>query len=189
MIPERRKIVSSALNAVLKRPASIPEKLISMTQHGPAYVAQELAAITGAMPKHLGVTVNELEEVFRTTHFDSCLKRELQIPSVVPTGTFYHHYKHNPSKGVRHYAYELIGVGVHTEDDCRPEDANMVVYRPLYVEAAVFKAGRFFDLRPLEMWMGNVNVGDESIPRFQQVLDPTAIAELALAREEMYGEE
>jgi hypothetical protein len=29
----------------------------------------------------------------------------------------------------------IYGVGHHTEDDCRPEDAFMQVYRPLYEEA------------------------------------------------------
>jgi hypothetical protein len=110
----------------------------------------------------------------------------LPIPKRVPEKGFYHHYKHDPSKGNRDYAYEMVAVGVHTEDDCRPEDVHMVIYRPLY-EAPVFKAGKMYDLRPIEMWMGDVEKDGKVFPRFKKVTDPAAIAELERARAEMYG--
>ncbi|HLP44246.1 MAG TPA: DUF1653 domain-containing protein [Candidatus Nanoarchaeia archaeon] len=112
----------------------------------------------------------------------------MKIPTNVPALGFYYHYKHDPIKGIQDYAYEVIGVGVHTEDDCRPEDANMVIYRPLY-EASVFKAGKLFDLRPLDMWMGEVEKNGKVFKRFSQVTDPKIISELQKIKENMYGRE
>ena len=104
----------------------------------------------------------------------------------VPENGFYYHYKHDPAGPVNNYAYEVVGVGHHTEDDCRPEDQHMVVYRPLY-EAFVYKAGKLFDLRPLEMWMGTIEREGKTIPRFTKITDPERIRELAAIREAMYG--
>lgn len=104
----------------------------------------------------------------------------------VPENGFYYHYKHDPAGSVNNYAYEVIGVGHHTEDDCRPEDQYMVVYRPLY-EAFVYKAGKLFDLRPLEMWMGTVEKEGETISRFTRITDPERIRELTAIRQAMYG--
>ncbi len=56
----------------------------------------------------------------------------------MPERGFYYHYKHDPDGEVNNYAYEVVGVGCHTEDDCRPIDINMVVYRPLYESAKVY---------------------------------------------------
>jgi hypothetical protein len=111
----------------------------------------------------------------------------MKIPTKVPKKGFYYHYKHVDGKPVNDYAYEVIGVGVHSEDDCRPEDANMVVYRPLY-EAAVFKAGKLFDLRPLEMWMGNVEKYGKTFPRFQKITDAKVLAELEAIKSQMYND-
>jgi hypothetical protein len=48
----------------------------------------------------------------------------MKIPTKdqVPETGFHYHYKHDPAKGVRDYAYEVCAVGFHTEDDCRTED-------------------------------------------------------------------
>lgn len=110
----------------------------------------------------------------------------MKIPTKVPEKGFYYHYKHDPNGAVNNYAYEVIGVGVHTEDDCRPEDANMVVYQPLY-EASVYKAGKLFDLRPLEMWMEDVTKDGRTFPRFQKITDPGVVAELEAIKRQMYG--
>lgn len=109
----------------------------------------------------------------------------MKIPAKVPEKGFYYHYKHDPNGAVNNYTYEVVGVGVHTEEDCRPEDANMVVYRPLY-EAAVYKAGKLFDLRPLEMWVGSVTKDGKTFPRFQKITDPKVIAELEVIKTKMY---
>lgn len=110
----------------------------------------------------------------------------LKIPDKVPEKGFYHHYKHDPAGSVNNYAYEVMGVGHHTEDDCRPEDANLVVYRPLY-ESSVYKAGKLFDIRPLEMFMESVTKDGKTFPRFQKITEPDVIAELTKIRDEMYG--
>ena len=109
----------------------------------------------------------------------------MKIPTKVPEPGFYYHYKHT-SKSVNDYAYEVIGVGVHSEDDCRPEDANMVVYRPLYKTAPVYSLGKHWDVRPLPMFMENVTKEGKTFPRFKKITDPHIIAELEKIRDEMY---
>lgn len=109
----------------------------------------------------------------------------MKIPSKVPERGFYYHYKHDPNGPINNYAYDVMGVGCHTEDDCRPEDANMVVYRPLY-EASVYKAGELFDIRPLEMFMENVTKDGQTFPRFRNITDPTVTTQLKTIRDQMY---
>lgn len=109
----------------------------------------------------------------------------MKLPTKVPEKGFYYHYKHDPKGPVNNYAYEFVGVGCHTEDDCRPEDATMVVYRPLY-EASVYKAGKLFDLRPLEMWMGEVTKDGKTFKRFQKITNKEVIVELQKVRDGMY---
>ena len=110
----------------------------------------------------------------------------MKTPIKVPEKGFYYHYKHDPAGPINNYAYEMVGVGCHTEEDCRPEDANMVVYLPLY-EASVYKAGRLFDLRPLEMWMGDVTKDGKTFPRFTKITDEAIIRQLRAIKEEMYS--
>jgi hypothetical protein len=109
----------------------------------------------------------------------------MKIPTTIPEKGFYYHYKHDPAGSVNNYAYEIMGVGCHTEDDCRPEDENMVVYRPLY-ESSVYRAGKFFDLRPLNMFMESITKNGATAPRFQKIADASVIAELAAIRDQMY---
>jgi hypothetical protein len=109
----------------------------------------------------------------------------LKIPTAVPEKGFYYHYKHDPAGSVNNYAYEVMGVGCHTEDDCRPEDENLVVYRPLY-ESSVYKAGKLFDIRPLGMFMESVAKDGQTIPRFRKITDTGTIAALTVIRDRMY---
>lgn len=111
----------------------------------------------------------------------------MKIPTRVPEKGFYYHYKHTPDGPVNNYAYEVIGVGCHTEDDCRPEDANLMVYRPLY-EASVYTAGKLFDIRPLEMWMGNVEYKGKTVPRFSKITDSKITTQLEKIKKELYPE-
>jgi len=110
----------------------------------------------------------------------------MKIPTKVPEHGYYYHYKHNPEGEVNNYAYEVIGVGCHTEEDCRDEDANMVVYRPLYKEAFVYKAGKLFDLRPLEMWMGEVKTKNGAVSRFSRIIDEAVVKKLDSIKNELY---
>ena len=66
-------------------------------------------------------------------------------PENLPEPGFYYHFKHDPDGPVNNYAYYIYGVGHHTEDDCRPEDAFMQVYRPLYEDAYAYRHGGLFD--------------------------------------------
>jgi hypothetical protein len=109
----------------------------------------------------------------------------MKIPNTVPDPGFYYHYKHDAHGVVNNYAYEVIGTGCHTEDDCRPEDANLVVYRPLY-ESSVYKAGKLFDIRPLEMFMENITKDDKTMSRFKKITDEGVIAQLIAIRDQMY---
>lgn len=115
----------------------------------------------------------------------------LILPKRVPELGFYYHYKHDPSGSVNNYAYEVVGVGFHTEDDARPGEEHFVQYRPLYSDAAVYKASQelgvpCFDQRPLEMWMGNVEKGGLTIPRFAKITDPQVVTALEVVRRAMY---
>lgn len=58
----------------------------------------------------------------------------------------YKHYKGNE--------YQVIDVAIHSEDD-----SLLVVYHPLYGERKLF-------VRPLEMFIENVEVKGKSVPRF-----------------------
>ena len=69
---------------------------------------------------------------------------------------FYYHYKHDSSKGVRDYAYEVLSIGHHTEMDDFDGAGRMIVYRPLYESAKVFQAGKHVDVRPYNMFLENV---------------------------------
>lgn len=112
------------------------------------------------------------------------------MPRIVPEKRFYYHYKHDPNGEVNNYAYEVVGVGFHTQDDARPGEEHFVIYRPLY-EASVYKASKElgiegFDARPLDMWMGEVEKDSKTFPRFQKITDSEVIAKLEKIRAEMY---
>lgn len=109
----------------------------------------------------------------------------MDIPKVVPEKGFYYHYKHDSTGEINNYTYEVIGTGYHTEDDCRSEDVNMVVYLPLY-ESSVYKAGKFFDIRPLLMFMENINKDGKTFPRFTKIIDPDIILKLQEIKKQMY---
>jgi hypothetical protein len=79
----------------------------------------------------------------------------------------------------------IYGVSNHTEDDCRPEDAFMQVYWPLYEEGYAYGHDGLFDLRlhmffRPAMWKGN------EVPRFARIVDPNVIAELEAIKARMY---
>lgn len=105
-----------------------------------------------------------------------------------PDKGFYYHYKHDSNGEVNNYAYEVMGVGHHTEDDCREIDQYMVVYRPIY-EAFVYKNGKIFDIRPLSMFMEDVTKDSKTFPRFQKITDQEIISKLEKIRDLMYSAE
>jgi hypothetical protein len=110
--------------------------------------------------------------------------RDLQPPTRMPERGYYYHYKHDPNGPINNYAYFIDAVGCHTEDDCRPEDQFMQVYRPLY-PAFVYQHG-MIDVRPLQMFYEPAIVDGKPVPRFVRITDPAIIAELKKIRDEMY---
>ncbi len=87
----------------------------------------------------------------------------IETPKEVPENGFYYHYKHDPDGPMNNYAYEVIGVGHHTEDYATVEDMHMVVYRPLYEDAGVYKAGKLF-IPPATDVHGIYHEARENIP-------------------------
>lgn len=115
----------------------------------------------------------------------------LPMPKRVPKLGFYYHYKHDPTGPVNNYAYEVVGVGFHTESDARPGEEHFVNYLPLYpssvYEAHVSLGVLCFDTRPLEMWMGEVSKDGKTFPRFKFITDPAVIAQLEEIKRQMYS--
>jgi hypothetical protein len=99
---------------------------------------------------------------------------------MAPEKGFYEHYKHDASKDINNYTYEVIGVGLHTEDR-----DYYVVYRPLYKNK--FLTGANFCLRPYEMFLGTVEKNGVVVPRFKKIIDEEIISALTKIRDEMYG--
>lgn len=106
----------------------------------------------------------------------------------LPESGFYYHYKHDPAGEVNNYAYEVMTVGYHTEDDCRPEDQYLVIYRPLY-DAFVYRTGKgmLSDARPLGMFMEDVTKDGVTRPRFAKITDSAVLEALRKIRSDMYG--
>lgn len=112
----------------------------------------------------------------------------LPIPTAVPEPGYYYHNKHDPAKGVNHYAYEVIGIGFKVEDGA--EKSHSVQYLPLY-EGEVYETTKKFCIRcsferDLEEWMSTVTKGEQKIPRFIRITNTEIIAELTKIRDEMY---
>jgi hypothetical protein len=111
---------------------------------------------------------------------------DIAPPANLPEPGYYYHFKHDPNGAVNNYAYYIYGVGHHTEDDCRAEDAFMQVYRPLYEEAYAYRNGGLFDLRPLRMFFEAAEWHEKKVPRFTRIVDPNVIAQLAAIKDRLY---
>jgi hypothetical protein len=92
-----------------------------------------------------------------------------------PEKGYYYHFKHNPSGPVNTYAYEVLGVGRHSEDG-----THLIVYRPLYTSDYFDESD--FSLRPLAMFMENVTKDGKTFPRFTKITDESVIAQLKALR-------
>ncbi len=109
-------------------------------------------------------------------------------PAEAPKPGYYYHYKHDPNASdVCKYAYRVMGIGAHTEED----GVWFVTYLPLY-PASVVAVGQqlgvvCFDCRPLAMWMGDVEVGGVTRPRFTPVTDLERLELLTERFRVMYG--
>jgi hypothetical protein len=101
----------------------------------------------------------------------------------IETG-FYYHYKHDPQGDINNYAYEVMGLGHHTEIDGL-EESLMVMYRPIY-ESSVYKAGKHWDLRPYDSFMEPVTKDDKTFARFMKITDSDVVKQLEEIRDRMY---
>ena len=103
---------------------------------------------------------------------------------------FYYHYKHNPNGEVNNYAYEVSNIGHHTEvpqsENAGLDESAMVVYRPLYENALVYKIGKHWDIRPYKMFTESVTKEGKTFPRFKKIEDESTIAKLKAIRDSMY---
>src|SRR6266851_4305867 len=106
-------------------------------------------------------------------------------PEKRPEPGYYYHFKHDPDGPPNNYAYYIYGVGHHTENDCRPEDAFMQVYRPLY-GGHMLTGGGLFDLRPLQMFFEPAEWKGKIVPRFTRIVDPELIAQLQAIKARLY---
>jgi hypothetical protein len=111
-----------------------------------------------------------------------------EVTPPFPERGFYYHYKHDPSGEINNYAYEVVAIGYHTEDDCRPIDQYLVLYRPLY-DAFVYRKGKgvIYDVRPLSMFMEEVTKEGKTFPRFAKITDQAVVQELTAIRDRMYS--
>lgn len=89
----------------------------------------------------------------------------------MPEKGFYYHYKHDPSLSPANYAYELVGIALHSEDH-----TYYVAYRPLYESSILAQADVF--IRPLSMFEENVVKDGQTIPRFTRITDSEIIFQL-----------
>lgn len=111
---------------------------------------------------------------------------DISPPEELPEPGYYYHFKHDPDGRVNNYAYYIYGVGHHTESDCRPDDAFMQVYRPLYEEAYAYRNGGLFDLRPVHMFYQPAHREGKEVPRFIRIIAPDVIAQLQAIKARMY---
>jgi hypothetical protein len=117
---------------------------------------------------------------------EDAMAYDVPVPEKRPEPGYYYHYKHDRSGPLNNYAYYIYGIGHHTEDNCRAEDAFMQVYRPLYEEAYAYRNGGIFDLRPLHMFYEPAKWNGEEVQRFTRITDPEVIARLREIRARMY---
>ncbi len=100
--------------------------------------------------------------------------------SIDPEVGFYYHYKHDPHGVVQNYAYEVIGVGTHTETE-----EKLVVYRSLY--QTEMQDGVHYWIRPRDMFVERVTKDGRIFPRFQKITDAGIVEKLKQIKNEMYG--
>lgn len=88
-------------------------------------------------------------------------------------GEYYYHYKHDPDGPVENYAYRVEGIAFQTETE-----EKLVLYAPLYNSDHLKSEEVDVYARPLSMFVEEVRVGDETVPRFQKIEDQVIIEEL-----------
>lgn len=105
------------------------------------------------------------------------------MESIIPG--YYYHYKHDPSISINNFAYRVLGIGLHTEDDCLEIDKYMVVYRPLY-DTFAYRNGKMYDLRPLKIFVSPASKNGKLVDRYVKITDPEIIKTLEEIQRNMY---
>lgn len=109
----------------------------------------------------------------------------------VPSPGFYYHYRHNLDGAIYNYAYELLNISRHSENDCRLIDKELVIYRPLYPTASAYinVQGSLWHARPLSIWCDCVTLDSGVVvPRFTRITDKSIVEQLIWQCLEMYQE-
>lgn len=88
-------------------------------------------------------------------------------------GEFYYHFKHDPKGPEWNYTYKIVGISQHTETG-----EILVVYKPLYKSESLKESGSDFSVRPLDMFMSNVERENYKGPRFIKITDVDVIGKL-----------
>lgn len=107
-------------------------------------------------------------------------KEKIKSTMHIPENGFYMHYKHDPNGEPFNYMYEVFGLVRHTEDE-----SFLVLYRPLYNN--VWHKPANYPVRPVDMFLEEVEVEGKKTLRFSPITDPELIAKLEARKKEMYG--
>jgi hypothetical protein len=97
----------------------------------------------------------------------------------IPQKGFYIHYKHDPLGPTNNYTYEVVGVARNTE-----EKTYAVLYRPMYENTWMTPAD--FQSRPIDMFWGDMETENGTVPRFKIITDSAKIDELEKISSSMY---
>ncbi len=111
-----------------------------------------------------------------------------------PEKGFYYHYKRDTNTPFNENAYEVVGTGwstesggnVHNDDTSGFLNDEVVIYRPIFESALVYKNGKRFWTRPVKMLTDLITKDGKTFSRFQKITDPKTIEELIKIRDEMY---
>lgn len=87
-----------------------------------------------------------------------------QIPK---KGEYYYHYKHDASKGLKDHCYVIVGIGKHSEDE-----SYYVVYTPLYLSGWMNDSKAEYALRPLDMFMEEVERRIVTEDGYREIVEP-----------------
>lgn len=99
------------------------------------------------------------------------MPRLRSMPPMPRKGDFYYHSKHDPAGPLNNYAYEVVGIARHSEDE-----SLLVLYVPLYENDWMSPAD--YQARPLAMWQETVTKDGVEMPRFMLITDEAVIAKL-----------
>lgn len=89
------------------------------------------------------------------------------MSNIPKKSSIWYHFKHDPSKGVYHMAYEIVGIAVNTSTE-----ELMVVYKALYdvAESGHVDRGEDFYTRPLSEWEELKDWKGEKVARFCEII-------------------